>query len=233
MILAVKEDFTDLKKIKENWDWQYPWGTGEGKLGVYSKYKNIWIEEDGLHMCCSKDLKHNFLMPRLFWNGKAPMGYGKYTTKMTVPIQQSVNTFTIYSAVHYMKAVRTILPEIDVAEYSVRTDPNKLNVAVHQWTRNPSFRNSPSYNDIDLRHHLDYIGHKQKCKQIAWNGLVHEHSCEITPRCCRIFLDGVKVLSVRGKFYPAFNPTFGQTLPDWQIFPEYKPTIIHSFTFEQ
>jgi len=231
-MLAVKEDFQDLKEIKKRWGYQYPWGTGDHKLGIYSKYKNIWIEKDGLHMCCSKNLEYDFLMARLFWKG-APMGYGRYAAKITVPPQKSVNTFTIYSAAHYMKAVRTILPEIDVVEYGVKFDQDKLNVAVHQWIRNPSFRNSPLYQDIVRRHELDYVGHKQKNNQFEWNGLVHEHSCEITPRRCRIFLDGMLMLSVRGRYYPAFNPTFGQTLPNWQMFPTFKPIIIHSFTFEQ
>jgi len=109
---------------------------------------------------------------------------------------------------------------------------DELNVAVHKWRWHPSFVNDPMYQDIELRHQLDYKEHKSTGKHLPWTGETHVHSCEVTDRKCRIFLDDKKMLSVRGKYHSFFTPTIGQVLPNHIGVPEYKPIIISNFIYE-
>jgi len=231
-MIAVEEKFSSIESIKKRWHWNMPWGAGDGKLGVYSEYKNIFIspKKDGIVMLSTLNTD-GWDMPRLFWGG-APMGFGRYTAEMTVPNQSSVNVFVLYTQAHYNNVVRTIMPEIDIAEYGIHNAPNSFNIAVHRWGCNPSWKNDPRYLDIERRHELDYVGHKQTNKILEWTGKRMVHSCEVSKNRCSIFLNGKKKLTVKGTFHPFFTPTFGQVLPNWIRHPYVLPITLHSFTYE-
>lgn len=238
-MIIVKENFTDFDSIKKNWHWKPPWGEGDHKKGLYSEYRNMKIiEGEGLVMMATQmpQSSSNFLMPRLFWKG-APMGYGKYTAFMKVQKCRAVGTFVLYTNAHYRQGVRTILPEIDIAEYGLKNNPTVLNVAVHRRARNPAFVNDPRYLDYKDRHELDYLWHPHKSKQFPWPDKPRwvEHSCEVTPKKIDILIDGKKVFTdwnILGHFTDSFNPTFGQPIPDWIREPLPAPMFIKNFTYE-
>ena len=214
-MIVVEENFMSMADIGKRWNFNTPWGAGKDKLGIYSRDAYYHCIGGSVIMGCKPSDEFGYLMPRLFWKG-APMGFGRYEALMKVPPQNSVNVFVLYTQAHYNNVIRSIMPEIDVAEYGLHNHPTKLNVAVHQWSCRTNFKSHPAYADIEDRHTLDYMGHKIKDKQIdKWDGKIHHHMCEVTAKKCTIYLDGDKVLSVRGKFYPFFTPTFGQVLPKW------------------
>lgn len=228
-MIIVNENFTDLKQIKKNWHWSYPWGVPSHLNGKFSQYENMYID-DGIVM--QADFDKTWRMPRLFWKG-SPMGYGRYEAVMTVPPMRATNVFVLYAQARYRGrwGVRSILPEIDVAEYALKDNPSALNVAVHDWTNPPAFLDDERYYD-DRRHELDYEKHRQKNKQLTWSGRKIKHSCIIEPRKIQIFIDDKRVLKKCGRFPDFFNPTFGQSIPKWQKYPFTKPMIVHSFSYE-
>lgn len=237
-MISVIQNFDDWKEIRKYWHWQPPWGVGKGKQGYYNGYDNMKLVSDGIQMECKKESQGVYSMSRLFWD-EAPMGYGKYSAIMTVPPQASVTSFVLYTRAYYHNLIRTILPEVDIAEYSLKNMPEALNVALHRRYRIPKFtyeeKYEKMYNDIKLRHKLDYKDHRQKSKQFLWDGSTHTHSAEITPHKVEIFLDDISVFRVRSlKVMPAFfTPTFGNSIPTWIEHPDPKPIVIHKFLFEQ
>jgi len=224
---AYETTFKDL----DDWLKDAPWGTPNGMQGIVHP-EGLSFSDQGLVMTCIKVEDKYYRMPRIFWKG-APFSYGLFEAEMTVPKQRAVPFFCLYSQARYKKAVRSILPEIDIAEFSTKNNPDELNLAVHHWQRNPDFQKHWDYKDPEKRHRLDYYNHVHKETQVEWTEERTNYKCEVTKKSIKIYVNGKREFTYCRKLEAVYNPTFGILVPDWIVDPDPKYMIIHSLKIEQ
>jgi len=228
---------THFDTLDENWHWSYPWGTPKNEQGEIKEYC-LGVDIDGLVMNVKRlvAIPTTYYLPRIFWTG-APFGYGLFEAEITVPFQDAVPDFVLYSKAKYKLGVRSILPEIDIAEFGTKNHPHAINMAVHRWERKPKFLKSVKYYTCE-RHELDYVGHKQTSKLFAYesldlNDVRRKYQCEVTKNAVKIYINGNKCFHKRIRLEACFTPTFGISVPDWIKNPDPKWMIVHNFSVEQ
>ena len=227
-MIAYETHFNDL----DEWLLVFPWGTPDGMNGYVSTSVTKLVD-DGVKLDCSTGLIDvGYMMPRIFWNG-APFSYGLFEAEMTVPKQRAVPDFVLYSQARYKMAVRSILPEIDIAEFGTERDPIEQNIAVHHWANNPAFLKHWNYKDPIKRHGLDYLGHEQRSIQVDWNERRTNYKCEVTKRSVKVYINGQKQFTYCKKLDAFFTPTFGIGVPNWIKNPYPKHMVVHYFKVEQ
>lgn len=231
-MIAYETNFRNWYDLTDKWATSPPWGTSNGLQGVCSS-AGLSIVPDGLMMSVPKNSAGQYLMPRIFWKG-APFSYGLFEAEMTVPTQRAVCTFVLYSLATYKKGLRSLMPEIDIAEHGVHNHPDKLNHAVHEWIRRPDFEAIPGFKYED-RNKYDYnlLIKKQKSRQTEWKSSRRKFTCEITRWGVKIWVNGVRTFTRIGRIDASFTPTFGISVPTWIKNPDPKYMIIHSLKIDQ
>lgn len=223
---AYETTFKDL----DDWLLTFPWGTPDNQQGVIG-WECLSYDDDGLILACRHE-KPPYLMPVIFWKG-APFSYGLFEAEITVPKQRAAPFFCLYSEARYKKAVRSILPEIDIAEYGTKQNPDEVNLAVHRWQRNPDFLKHWDYQDPEKRHGLDYYNHLHSETQVEWTEERTNYKCEVSKRSIKIYVNGQREFTYCKKLEAVYNPTFGILVPDWIVDPDPKYMIIHSLKIQQ
>jgi hypothetical protein len=213
------EDFSDIDSVKSMWDWKYPWGATEHKH-QFTEWENVRFEDDGLHFFHS-DGGDRVNSGMIYWDGIPFRGIAKYSFDITAPRYIPCAAWLL-SDVTVRHGVRTILPEIDVAEFGLHNMPNVLNLALHSWRKG-------SYPD----HHTDdYLNHNISSKQLEWPVGRHTYTYSVGRYFSTFSIDGQLKHVKWGYIDNGLVPLFTLPYPDWYYGP-LGEVILHNFRVEQ
>jgi len=222
------DDFKNEQFTKTAWATRKPWGNVSHK-SMFTDWENVEFTDDGLRFFHTpiykplKGLESNSGMIML--DTEVAFQYGRFSAEITAPYGTHC-AFWLLSDVRQREGIRSILPEIDVAEFGLDNDQFKLNQAVHYWDRKGSPRRD--YDDDD------YAFKKQKHKQFSWPEGKHTYSVEINKIWTTFYIDNKRSFRIFSKDSGSYlRPLFTHTHANWQSDMCLEDVILHSMTIEQ
>lgn len=233
------DDFSDAKRSMSIWSYKPPWGAVyEHHNCLYTAWDNVRFEDDGLHMfssdnadddavanCACIYYKNNVLHDA--WHNpvdeQLPFQYGRFTFDMTVPFGVHAAAWLL-SQVRIRRGYRTILEEIDVAEFGLGNAQTRLNLALHRWRHDFE----PEDNGDD------YNGDKQRNKLIAWPTGRNKYTVELKKYGIFFYVNDKLRWWQPRPVHAYMTPLITITRPNWYVDQSRREEIVlHSVEIEQ
>ena len=225
------DDFKDEQFTKAVWRHDKPWGNISHK-SFFTRWENVEFTEDGLRFFHTplykpfRGVETNSGMIML--NTETAFQYGRFSAEITAPYGTHC-AFWLLSDVRQRGGIRSILPELDVAEFGVENNKYQLNQAIHYWMPDGQFKRfNREYDDDDFKFK------KQRNKLSIWLDGKHTYSVEINKLFTTFYIDGVRSFRILSRDSGSYlRPLFTHTHANWQSNTHLEDVFLHSITIEQ
>ena len=233
----LRDEFDNVEFSKQVWDTRKPWGNVSHK-SVFTDWENVEFVDDGLRFF-HKPMENPFktvstesgmIMMKNGLTGnketdRPGFQYGRFTAEITVPYGTHC-AFWLLSEVRYRQGIRTIMPEIDIAEFGTPTRQFQLNQAVHYWDANKSI---VRVGDSD-----DYKFKNQRSKQTKWLDGRNSYAVDVDKLFTTFYINGKRTMRIFSRDSGAYMiPLFTHTHAEWQNENIIDDVILHNITIEQ